>query len=140
MNNARKLLLISVILALALIAIFAVLNLTKDGNALIATNFVKNEATYKFDGIPETFKLTETVPLDCTLCIEFHFEYQSRNSGYGNRKDAVVATVITDHKAKIVMEKGAITSAILDNIWDMKAQRLIDSRSSTLDAGDETVR
>jgi len=47
---------------LALVATFAVLNLTEDGNALIASNFVKNEATYKFDGIPETFKLTGTNP------------------------------------------------------------------------------
>ncbi len=140
MNNTRKLLVISVILSLALVATFALLNLTEDGNALIASNFVKNEATYKFDGIPETFKLTGTIPLNCTLCLEFHFEYQSRNSGYGDRKDAVVATVITDHKAKVVVERGAITSAILDDIWDMKAQKLIDSRNSPGEAGDEKVR
>ena len=140
MNNTRKLLVISVFLALALVAIFAALNLTEDGNALIASNFVKNEATYKFDGIPETFKLTGKIPLNCTLCNEFHFEFQSRNSGYGDRKDVVVATVITDHKAKVVVESGAITSAILDDIWDMKAQKLIDSRNTPGDAGEEKVR
>ena len=140
MNSTRKLLVISVILALALVATFAALNLTEDGNALIASNFVKNEATYKFDGIPETFKITGTIPLNCTLCNEFHFEYQSRNSGYGDRKGVVVATVITDHKAKVVVERGTITSAVLDNKWDMKAQKLIESRNSEGEAGDQTVR
>ncbi len=140
MNNARKLLVISVILALALVAVFAALNITEDGNALIASNFVRNEATYKFDGIPETFKLTDTLPLNCTFCREFHFEYQSRNSGYGDRKDAVVAIVITDHKAKVVVEMGAITSGILDSVWDMKAQRLIESRNSTGEIDGEKVR
>jgi hypothetical protein len=140
MNNTRKLLVISVILAMALVAAFAALNLSIDGNALIASNFVKNEATYKFDGIPETFKLTGTTSIKCPLCREFQFEYQSRNSGYGDRTGAVVATVITDHKAKVVVEGETISSAILDDIWDMKAQRLIESRNSPGEAGDETVR
>jgi hypothetical protein len=140
MNKTRKFLVISVFLALALVATIFVLNLTEDSNALIASNFVKNEATYKFDGIPETLKLTGTVPLNCTLCLEFNFEYQSRNSGYGDRKGAVVATVITDHKAKVVVESGTISSATLDDVWDMKAQKLIDRINSTGDAGDEKVR
>lgn len=140
MNTTRKLLVISVILALALVATFSALNFTEEGNTLIASNFIKNEATYKFDGIPETFKLTGIVPLNCTLCNEFNFEYQSRNSGYGDRKGVVVATVITDHKAKVVVERGYITSAILDGIWDMKVQRLIENRDSTGEAQDEKVR
>lgn len=140
MNTTRKLLVISVILVLALVATFSALNFTEDGNALIASNFVQNEATYKFDGIPETFKLTGKTPLNCTLCNEFHFEYQSRNSGYGDRKGAVVAPVITAHKAKVVVESGAVTSAILDEIWDMKAQKLIESRNSQGEAQEEKVR
>lgn len=140
MKNTRKLLVISIILALAMVATFVALNLTEDGNALIASNFVKNEATFKFDGIPETFKLTWTIPLNCTLCLEFHFEYNSRNSGYGDRKDAVVASVITTHTAKVVVEEGTISSAILDDIWDMKAQKLIESRNSPGGVEDEKVR
>ncbi len=140
MNATRKLLVISVILALALVATFSALNFTEEGNILIASNFIKNEATYKFDGIPETFKLTGIIPLNCTPCNEFNFEYQSRNSGYGDRKGVAVATVITDHKAKVVVERGYITSAILDEIWDMKAQRFIDSRDSQGEAQDEKVR
>lgn len=122
-----KLILITVILIIiALSIIFLTFNYTKEGNALTATNFVKNEATYKFDGIPETFKLTGT-ETPCPYCWEFIFEYQSRNSGYGDREELVVAPVITNHTARIVMQKGAIQSAVLDNKWDMKSQKSIES-------------
>ncbi len=126
MKKTKLLAIIVIILAIVLTIAFFTLNYTKEGNALIATTFIKNEATYKFDGIPESFKLTDTVPLKCMYCWEFHFEYQGRNSGYGDRTNAVVNPVITNHTAVIAMEKGTITSAVLDNIWDMKVQKLIE--------------
>ncbi len=128
------------ILILGLAAALIALNLTEQGNDLTAENFVKNEATYKFDGIPETFISTGKVPLKCPLCFEFNFEYQSRNSGYGDRKGKVVATVITYHRARITMEGGTIKSATLDDIWDMKGQKLIDASNSPVDIEGENVR
>ncbi len=110
----------------ALTVAFFTLNYTKEGNALIATNFIKNEATYKFGGIPGSFKLNYTLSQKCMYCWEFHFEYKSRNSGYGDRTNAIVNPVITNHTAVISMEKGTIVSAILDNKWDMKTQKLIE--------------
>lgn len=121
--NRTKLILISVVfLIIALIIGYFSLNYTKEGNAIIATNFVKNEATYKFDGIPETFKLTYTNQTCPSYCWEFDFEYQSGNSGYGDRKNARDG-VITNHSARITMEKGTILSAVLDNRWDMMGQK-----------------
>lgn len=128
------------IVILTLAAALIMLNFTEQGNDLTAENFVKNEATYKFDGIPETFRSTGKVPLNCPLCFEFQFKYQSRNSGYGDRNGMVVASVITDHEARIIMEGGTIRSAILDDIWDMKAQRLIDTSNSPVNIEEETVR
>jgi capsular polysaccharide biosynthesis protein len=57
--NKRKRLIavIAIFFLFALTITFFTLTYTKEGNALIATNFIKNEATYKFDGIFETFKL-----------------------------------------------------------------------------------
>ncbi len=123
MKRTKLLLITIAFVIIALNIAYFTLNYTKEGNALIATNFVKNEATYKFDGIPETFKLSETIASQCQYCWEFIFEYQSRNSGYGNRKNASEDAVITNHSAKIALEKGNITSAVLDNTWDMKAQK-----------------
>jgi len=120
-----KLILVTVILVIiALNIAYFSLNYTREGNALIATNFVKSEATYKSDGIPETFKLVETNRTD-TYRWEFVFEYQSRNSGYGFR--TATDGVLTNHSARIAMEKGAITSAVLDDKWDMEAQKSLVS-------------
>ncbi len=140
MKRTKLLLIFALILVLVLVAVFAVLNITEDGNVLIAENFVKNEATYKFDGIPETFRSTGNRSLECLFCREFSFEYQSRNSGYGDRKGMFLAAVITPHSAIVVVEKGTITSAVLDGVWDMKAQKMIKSSPPPEDAPDERVR
>ncbi len=116
---------ILLVLIFALTIAFFTLDHTKEGNALIATNFIKNEATYKFDGIPGSFRLNSTLPLKCMYCWEFYFEYKSRNSGYGDRTNVIVNPVVTNHTAVIVMENGTIKSAILDNKWDMITQKLI---------------
>lgn len=128
MKRTKLVIIIVVFLVIALNAGYYVLNYTKEGNALIATNFVKNESTYKFDGMPETFKLTGTIKLQCPYCWEFGFEYQSRNSGYGDRKDKAVDSLITNHSARIAVEKGKVQSAILDDNWDVMAQAFIFMR------------
>ncbi len=139
MKRSNVFLIVIVILILALAAALIALNFTETGNDFTAENFVKNEATYKFDGIPETFRSTGVTTLDCPFCREFHFEYQSRNSGYGNRSGMITAPVITDHKAIVIMEGGNIRSAILDEIWDMKAQKIIEERTP-VNRDNETVR
>ena len=123
MKRTRILTISALFIVIALIIAYFTLAYTREGNALIASNFVKNEATYKFDGMPETFRLTATVPMECRGCWEFHFEYQSRNSGYGDREGAVVAPVLTNHSARVVMERGTVALAVLDDAWDMKAQQ-----------------
>jgi len=122
-----RLIAIIIFLVIALAIAYITLEYTKEGNALIATYFVKNEGTYKFDGIPETFKLNLNGSKNISkYSWEFVFEYQSRNSGYGDRKNVIVNPVITNHYAKIVMENGTIKSALLDNEWDMKNQKIIE--------------
>ncbi|MCZ7400061.1 MAG: hypothetical protein O8C62_10395 [Candidatus Methanoperedens sp.] len=131
MKRKKLIAAIVIFLLFALTIAFFTLNYTREGNALIATNFIKNEATYKFDGIPESFKLNDTVPMKCMYCWEFYFKYQSRNSGYGDRTNVIVNPVITNHTAVIAMEKGTIKSAILDNNWDMKVQKFIEPDAAT---------
>jgi hypothetical protein len=122
MKKIKPVIIIVVILLIILSISYFSLNYTREGNALIATNFVKNEATYKFDGIPDTFELNQTVAMECPYCWEFYFNYHSRNSGYGDRTDALTNPVITNHTAIIIVEKGTINSAVLDGVWDMKTQ------------------
>ena len=140
MQRKKVFLAFVVILIFALAAALIAINFTEQGNHLTAENFVKNEATYKFDGIPETFNSTGKASLDCPFCFEFNFGYQSRNSGYGDRNGMVLASMITDHRARITIEGGKIQSATLDDIWNMKTQRLIDTGNSSVDIERESVR
>jgi hypothetical protein len=89
----------------------------------IAQNFVENEATFKFDGMKETLKLTETKALSDGY--EFVFEFQSSQAGYGDRTGMVLAQVITPHQDRIVVKQGQVFSAIMDGKWDMMKQQLL---------------
>ena len=98
---------------------------TQEESQKIAEEFVRNEATFVFDGMEETLKLTETVTLRSPSCWQFTFEFESRQAGYGDREGQMLAEVITPHQAVITVEKGKITSAIMDEQWDMMKQKML---------------
>jgi len=89
----------------------------------IAQDFVEAEATFKFDGMIETLKLTETKALSDGY--EFVFEFQSSHAGYGDRTDMVLAQVITLHQDRIVVKQGQVFSAVMDGKWDMMKQQFL---------------
>ena len=91
----------------------------------IANNFLKNSPTYKFDGLEDTLKHKETLTLRCPYCWQFIFTFDSRHAGYGNRTGQMLAQVITPHTARITVQKGEVTSAILDKEWNMLQQEKI---------------
>jgi hypothetical protein len=45
---------------------------------------------------------------------EFVFESQSRQAGYGDRTDMVLAQVITMNRDRIGVKQGQVTSAVMD--------------------------
>ena len=98
---------------------------TEEESLNIARQFLKNSLTYKFDGIEETLKHQETLTLRCPYCWQFIFTFDSRQAGYGNRTGQMLAQVITPHTARITVQKGEVTSAILDNEWNMLQQEKI---------------
>ncbi len=91
----------------------------------IALSFVRNEATFRFDGIDSTLKLVRRGGEEKTSHWEFEFEYQSRQAGYGDRTGMILAQVITDHRAKIIVERGQVVYGILDDKWDMLQQKML---------------
>lgn len=91
------------------------------GSKQVAEEFVKTEATFRFDGIPETLKLTSTKAV--TDGEEFTFEFDSRQAGYGDRAGQILAQVITHHKAVVTIKAGKVESAIMDGKWDMMRQQ-----------------
>ena len=83
----------------------------------IAEKFVKGEATFQSDGIPDTLKLVSSTPVNNGW--QYIFEFDSRYAGYGNRSGQVLAEVITHHAAEITIQEGQVTLATLDGQWNM---------------------
>jgi hypothetical protein len=98
--------------------------MTQEGSEKIAREFVENSATFVFDGIEDTLELTETMVLRCPYCWVFIYEFDSRHAGYGDRAEEMLAQVITHHKAMISVIQYEVTSAIMDEQWDMIRQEI----------------
>ena len=91
-----------------------------------ALEFLNNSPTFTFDGIQGSIELTDT--LETPGSWTFVYEFESAHAGYGNREDQMLAQVITRHTAYITVQQGEITSAQLDNTWDMLKQRELKGR------------
>ncbi len=99
--------------------------MSKEGSQVIAEEFVRGSPTFNFDGIEKTLKLTKTLTAQRPYYWSFTFEFDSRAAGYGNRTGKMLAQVITHHRAVIAVEQMEVTSAVVDDKWDMLRQREI---------------
>lgn len=95
---------------------------SQEGGRRIALASVKSEATYRFDGISDTLKVTGATSVAGGW--QYTVEFDSLHGGYGNRSGQALDTVITHHRAAITVRNGSVTSAVLDNQWDMIHQRI----------------
>lgn len=94
---------------------------SQDENQKIAEKFVKEEATFQFDGIPETLKVTGATTAGNGW--QYTIEFSSRHGGYGNRSGQALDLVITHHTAELTVQSGGVTSAVMDGQWDMINQQ-----------------
>jgi len=107
----------------------------------LAGEFVMASATYRASGITGTLELVETRSANCPFCWQFVFDFESRNSGYGDTAGQVVLPVITPHRAVITVEAMEVVEAVMDERWDMVAQQFIDlSEEQARDIGGDFVR
>jgi hypothetical protein len=117
---------------------------TQDKSRQIAEEFVKNSPTFVFDGIEESLVLTNTAAFSSKtispandqaspqkLGWVFTFEFDSRQAGYGDRTGQVLAQVITHHVAEITVEELEVTTAVMDDQWDMKQQTEISTHTES---------
>lgn len=98
---------------------------SKQDSQKIAADFLRSSPTFRFDGIENTLKLVWS-QAEGKYRWEFHYEFQSRHAGYGDRTGLILAQVITDHRAQIVVEHGEVVHAVLDGRWDMLRQKIIE--------------
>ena len=59
-------------------------------------------------------------------CWEFNYEFRCRHAGYGDRAGKMLAQVITSHRALVVVQRGEVIYATLDDKWDMLNQRIVN--------------
>lgn len=88
----------------------------------LAESFLRNTPTFRFDGLPESVELLDRAAGDCETCVEYTFGFESSHSGYGDRTDLPLASVVTAHEAVISLEDGLVTAAQIDSIWDVITQ------------------
>lgn len=99
--------------------------MSEEESQTIAEEFARNSPTFVYDGIEGTLTLTDTLTARCPYCWVFIFEFDSRHAGYGDRTGQVLAEVITHHRAVISFEQLEITSAVMDDKWDMIKQAMV---------------
>ena len=98
---------------------------SKEHSEGVAKEFVRLETTFRFDGIPETLEVTSATSVGNGW--QFTVEYDSRHAGYGNRSGQILAQVITHHTAEVTVQGGlGVTKAIMDDVWDMIDQRMVE--------------
>ena len=85
----------------------------------VAQRFVVTTPTFAFDGNINTLDtkgvdILETSPTSYLI----RFEFDSANSGFGNREGQVLSQVTTPHKMEIIVSEGVAISAVTDGQWD----------------------
>jgi hypothetical protein len=99
--------------------------ITETSARFIAEGFVRSCPTFVFDGIPETVELVETLRPGAANAWVVVFRFESRQAGYGDRTGQVLAQVITPHEAHITVQNNVVVSAVMDEKWDMLAQKML---------------
>lgn len=125
--SRTKLICISMLLVILTFAGFACTQSpagSQEGSQRVAKEFVRLETTFRFDGMPETLTVTSTTSVANGW--KYTIEFDSRHAGYGNRSGQILAQVITHHAAEITVQAGLVTTAIMDGVWDMINQRMVD--------------
>jgi len=102
-----------------------ILPVSEEESLEIARNFILDSPTYRFDGIEGTLELVETLHPDTPYSWEFVFRFESRHAGYGDRTGQVLAQVITPHTVHVIVQEREVTSALMDEKWDMIKQGML---------------
>jgi hypothetical protein len=111
----------------------------------IAEKFVINSATFKFDGIEGSLKFVkaEQGPTSSFKSTVVTLTFQTQHPGHGDRTGEVLAQVITDHIAVILVntENQTVASAVCDETWDMiDEQELPVTVTGTVISGGDTAQ
>ena len=134
------------IVAVALLSLFPAMSLyvgtqgpdyTQEQAIFIATNFLKDSPTFAFDGMEETIEVVNVDTLRMPFTWKITISFTSRNAGYGDRSDEMVATVLTEHTMKIVVSNGKVLSAVTDDAFDELNEVMINGSIGQISDAEE---
>ena len=92
------------------------------GDAALA--FVRDSATFKFDGVTSTLKVVDSAPGDSSPSQYIvTVSFQCLHGGYGDRTGQAVTEAVTPHTVAVNVVDGKVVSAVIDGSWDELAQR-----------------
>ena len=92
----------------------------------IALDFLRNGATFGFDGVEDSIEIQdyyilESYPEKHVVVIAF----DCTHAGYGDREGTFIAQVVTSHVIRITIVEGEVISATIDEAWDELNQEQI---------------
>ena len=93
----------------------------------LAMQFVSGSPTYLSSGMSVTLQRIESRQDSWPYSWTFVFQFDSRNSGYGDTAGQVVLPVITPHRAVVTVAAMEVVEAVMDDRWDMLAQAFLDA-------------
>jgi len=96
---------------------------TEEESRQTATDYLMNSPTFKFDGIEGSITLMTFHALENKDTWEFIYKFECAHPGYGDRSGQILAQIITPHTARIVVRKGGVVSAVIDEKWDIMGAR-----------------
>ena len=87
------------------------------GGLGIALEYLKSSPTFEYDGISDSIELVDIEIVSDGW--DFTFKFQTRHPGHGDRTDAMLLQVITNHTARITVHEGKVISCVCCEAWDM---------------------
>jgi hypothetical protein len=94
----------------------------------VASDFVRNSPTFRFDGIEESFRLESSRSIKfCPGCYEYILYFESSHPGVGDRTGVKLRSHVTPHRAVLnLVDNTVVAMGVLDDSWDMGRQLIID--------------
>ncbi|MBD3207566.1 hypothetical protein GF319_14640 [Candidatus Bathyarchaeota archaeon] len=136
---------LNTIVSIALLSLFPALFLyqgaqgqinTEEQAVRLATDFLKNSPTYRFDGIDDSIELISVNKSKSPNTWDITLKFTTRHSGYGDREGQLLLQVITEHTMVIEVMEGEVASAITDGKFDEIQESFIDN-SDIIDKAEE---
>jgi len=94
-------------------------------------------STFKFDSLSESVRAVRVYALRCPWTWIVELNFTCRHPGYGDRTGLILLEVLTDHETSVVVQKGVVISAVIDDSWDEVDQKFIGDQLSLIVATDK---